>query len=316
MARWDGVEEFIEVVQCGSFTAAAEKLGTSKSYISNQVRELEQRLNARLINRTTRQLSLTESGNKFYAKCKEVSSLYEQAEQEVTQLQEAPVGTLRIAINNTYGVHFMASAVAEYCRQHPLVHVEVTALPVDADLVSDGYDITVRYGELEDSSLVARKIGPHSFGLCASPAYFERHPMPASIADLKHHNCLVPRSRLWRFNHTSGHIKVRVAGTWVSDDGGSLLEAARQGIGLAQLPIHYIERDLNKQRLELVPDSWSRYDREAWAVFAQNKYLNTKVRSFIDFLADSFIPRLALAHHFFASAEAQPKERKVAPPAH
>lgn len=300
MARWDGVEEFIEVVQCGSFTAAAEKLGTSKSYISNQVRELEQRLNARLINRTTRQLSLTESGHKFYARCKDVAELYEQAEQEVTQLQEAPVGTLRIAINNTYGVHFMATAVAEYCRAHPLVHVEVTALPVDADLVSDGYDIAVRYGELEDSTMVARRLGPHSFCLCASPAYFEARGMPASIADLKHHNCLVPRSRVWRFNHATGHIKVRVAGTWVSDDGGSLLEAARQGIGLAQLPIHYIERDIHKQQLQLVPGAWSRYDREAWAVFAQSKFLNTKVRSFIDFLTDSFIPRLAESNHFFS----------------
>ena len=97
MARWDGIEEFIEVVQGGSFTAAAEKLGTSKSYISKQVRELEQRLNARLINRTTRQLSLTESGHMFYARCQEVSALYEYAEQEVSQLQEEPVGTLRIA---------------------------------------------------------------------------------------------------------------------------------------------------------------------------------------------------------------------------
>src|SRR6185436_1850808 len=133
----------------------------SKAHISKHVRELEQRLNARLINRTTRQLSLTESGEKFYAKCKQVAELYETAEQEVSQLQEAPVGTLRIAINSTYGVQYMASAVAEYCRLNPRMHVEVTALPADSDLISDGYDIVVRYGELEDSSLVAKRLGPH-----------------------------------------------------------------------------------------------------------------------------------------------------------
>lgn len=293
MARWNGVEEFIEVVQCGSFTAAAEKLGASKSYVSKQIRELEQRLNARLINRTTRQLSLTESGVRFYDKCKEVTELYECAEQEISELQHAPAGTLRIAINNTFGVHYMASAVAEYCQLHPLVHVEVTALSADADLIADGYDIAVRYGELEDSTLIAKKLGAHRFCLCASPAYFERYGIPQSIADLRDHNCLVPRTRIWRFNHESGHIKVKVAGTWVSNDGGSLLEAARQGIGIVQLPTYYIEDDLRSDRLALVPGKWTRYDRMAWMVFAQSKYLAPKVRSFIDFLADSFIPRLS-----------------------
>lgn len=299
MARWDGVEEFIEVVQCGSFTAAAEKLGSSKSYVSKQIRELEQRLNARLINRTTRQLSLTESGLRFYERCKEVADLYENAEQEISELQDAPVGTLRIAINNTFGVHYMATAVAEYCRLQPLVHVEVTALSADADLIADGYDIAVRYGELEDSTLVAKKLGAHCFCLCASPAYLERYGEPRGITELRDHNCLVPRSRIWRFNHESGHVKVKVAGTWVSDDGGSLLEAARQGIGIAQLPIHYIEDDLRSGHLTLIGGDWARYDRVAWMVFAQSKYLAPKVRSFIDFLAESFIPRLSTSQHLF-----------------
>jgi DNA-binding transcriptional LysR family regulator len=308
MARWDGVEEFIEVVQCGSFTAAAEKLGASKSFVSKQVRDLECRLNTRLINRTTRQLSLTESGHTFYAKCKEVAELYESAEQEVSKLQETPVGTLRIAINNTYGVHYMASAVAEYCRMHPLMHVEVTALPVDADLVSDGYDIAVRYGELEDSTQIAKKLGPHSFCLCASPAYFQQHGLPTTIEDLRGHNCLVPRSRAWRFNHANGHIKVKVSGTWVSDDGGSLLEASRQGIGLAQLPIHYIEADILAGRLQVVPGSWARYDRVAWAMLAHNKYITPKVRSFIDFLMESFIPRLSESQHLFGIEDVAPRD--------
>jgi len=299
MAKWDGVEEFLEVVQCGSFTAAAEKLGSSKSYVSKQIRDLEQRLNARLINRTTRQLSLTESGLRFYDKCKEVSELYECAEQEVSELQHAPAGTLRIAINNNFGVHYMATAVAEYCRLQPLVHVEVTAMSADADLIADGYDIAMRYGDLEDSTLVAKKLGAHCFCLCASPGYLERHGAPASIAELRGHNALVPRSRVWRFNHESGHIKVKVDGTWVSDDGGSLLEAARQGIGIAQLPIHYIEEDLRNGRLQLVGGDWARYDRIAWMVFAQSKYLAPKVRSFIDFLTSSFIPRLSASQHLF-----------------
>jgi DNA-binding transcriptional LysR family regulator len=308
MARWDGVEEFIEVVRCGSFTAAAEQLGASKSFISKQIRELETRLNARLINRTTRQLSLTEAGHRFYAKCKEVAELYENAEQEVSQLQDTPVGTLRIAINNTYGVHYMATAVAEYCRLHPLVHVEVTALPVDADLVSDGYDIAIRYGELEDSTQIAKKLGMHSFCLCATPSYFAQYGIPASFEDLRDHNCLVPRSRIWRFNHATGHIKVKVFGTWVSDDGGSLLEASRQGIGIAQLPIHYIERDLLEQHLQLVPGAWARYDRIAWAVLAHNKYITTKVRSFIDFLMDSFIPRLSQSPHMFGAEDVKRRD--------
>lgn len=305
MARWDGIEEFIAVGQEGSFTGAAEKLGTSKSYVSKQIRLLEQRLKAKLVNRTTRRLSLTETGQLFFEKCQHIAELYDQAEQDVSRLQDEPIGTLKIAINNTFGVHYMASAVAEYCRHYPRVNIEVTAIPGDADVVSEGYDLAVRFGDLEDSTLVAKKLGVHCFCLCATKEYFDAHGMPESIQDLQSHNCLTGRNRTWRFNDKDGHIKVRVNSTWVSDDGSTQLEAARQGIGLAQLPIPFIEDDLKSGRLLMVSGSWARYDRIAWVVYPQNRYLTPKLRTFIDFLTGSFIPALAHSGHMFIPENAR-----------
>jgi DNA-binding transcriptional LysR family regulator len=287
VGRWEGIEEYICVVETGSFTAAAEAMGVSKSYVSKQVSQLEDRLGVRLLQRTTRRLTLTESGNTFFGYCKDMSDQFDRAESTLSDMQQSPKGTLRLALNSRYGTQYMAGAVAEYSRKYPELAVEVHSTFQDVDLLSGSYDLTVRYDRLEDSSLVARRLGGHLLCLCASPDYWEQHGQPQSPEDLADHNCLTTPDRFWLFNTPDRRDinKVKVNGNWISEDGANLLAAAKASIGIAQLPEFYIADAIAKGELvKLEGQDWSRYYRMSWAVYPNTRHLSAKVRFFIDFL--------------------------------
>lgn len=287
MGRWEGIEEFICVVDLGSFTAAAEQLGVSKSYVSKQVSLLEDRLGVRLLQRTTRRLTLTESGKTFFGYCKDMATQFDQAESTLSDMQQSPKGKLRLALNSRYGTQYMAAAVAEFSLKYPEVTVEVHSTYQDVDLLEGSYDLTLRYDKLEDSSLVARRLGGHTLCLCAAPRYWEEHGKPLTPEDLSDHNCLTSQDRFWLFN-TPDHsdvIKVKVSGNWISEDGANLLAAAKASIGIAQLPDFYIDDAVKKGELvKLANQPWSHYYRMAWAVYPHTRHLSAKVRYFIDFL--------------------------------
>jgi DNA-binding transcriptional LysR family regulator len=299
MGRWEGIDEFLQVVDTGSFTAAAERLGVSKSYVSKQVSQLEDRLEARLLQRTTRKLTLTDIGEVFYHQCQQMSEQYQQAESTIADMQQKPRGTLKLAINSRFGVQYMAGAVAAFSLLHPDLSLEVHSSFRDVDLIAEGYDLTIRYGKLEDSSLIARKMGSYTLSLCAAPGYWRRQAQPTEPADLKSHNCLTGMERHWLFNAARGKdLKVRVAGNWLSEDGATILAAAKAGIGLAQLPDFYVQRAVEAGELVKVHQPWAHYDRETWAVYPHNRHLSAKVRFFVDFLADYFIHHLPRGHEF------------------
>ncbi|MDO8863146.1 LysR family transcriptional regulator [Haliea sp. E1-2-M8] len=288
MGRWEYIEEFICVVETGSFTNAAERLDVSKSFISKQVSRLEDRLQARLLQRSTRRLTLTEAGEVFYRYCKSMADNYAEAESALSEMLEGPRGTLKIAINSRYGVHYMANVVAAFSHRHPELSVEVHSSFHDVDIIQGGFDLNIRYGKLEDSSMIARKLGCYSLCLCASPEYFEEWGVPQTPEDLQSHNCLTPPERYWLFNTRSPEpLKVKVHGNWLSEDGATLLAAAREGIGLVQLPDFYVEDSIRKGRLmKLNHLPWSRYERETWAVYPHTRHLSAKVRYFMDFFSD------------------------------
>jgi len=285
--RWEGIEEYICVVEEGSFTAAAEQLGVSKSFVSKQVSQLEDRLGVRLLQRTTRRLTLTESGNTFFGYCKDMAEQFELAESTLSDMQQTPKGTLKLALNSRYGTQYMAAAVAEFSRKYPDLTVEVHSNFQDVDLLSGSYDLTIRYDKLEDSSLVARRLGGHSLCLCATPDYWAAHETPTCPEDLERHNCLTTPDRFWFFNTPDRRDihKVKVAGNWISEDGANLLAAAKASIGIAQLPEFYIRQELKSGDLVKLEDQdWSHYYRIAWAVYPNTRHLSAKVRYFIDFL--------------------------------
>lgn len=289
MSRWDGIDEFMHVVETGSFTGAAERLGMSKSYVSKQISQLEDRLQARLLQRTTRKLTLTEVGEVFYRECLPMAEQYEFAQSSVADIQQKPQGTLKLALNSRFGVQYMAGAVAAFSREHPELSVEVHSSFRDVDLVAEGYDLTIRYGKLDDSSLIARSIGGHMLCLCAAPEYWKENGQPQTLEDLDDHNCLTGPERCWMLNPSDGvTAKVKVSGSWLSEDGATIKAAALSGIGIAQLPDFYVRQAVESGKLVKLHQPWSRFFRDTWAVYPHSKHLSTKVRFFMDFLVNYF----------------------------
>lgn len=284
---WRGIEEFLAVVETGSFTAGAEALGVSKSYVSKIVSELEARVGAQLLLRTTRRLSLTTAGDLFYQRCQEMRSALADVERQVAQFQERPVGRLRIGLSDIFGVTFMSSIVADFSSRHREIAVEVVASLREADLVQEQFDVVIRYGKLGDSGLKARLVGYLSYCLTTTPAYLEHRGWPENMAALADHDCLTDLSGHFHFNAGGGPERLRVSGPWKSNSGLALVSAVRHGLGIAQLPISIIREELMSGRLVALDREWAFYDREVWAVFSPGM-IPVATRAFIDHLAASF----------------------------
>ena len=284
VSAWRGIEEFLAVGSKGSFTAAAQALGVSKSYISKTVNELEARLGTQLVLRNSRRLSLTPAGEIFYKRCAAMQDNLVELEQEIVLFQSEPVGSLRIGLSDTFGSDFMSSLVAKFSQMHPDIVIEAIAYLRESELVQEEFDIVIRYGKLPDSDLRARLFGYLSYCLCASPAYVEEHGWPTSVEDLVNHRCLTDTSGTYSFN---GDKRARLKGRWISNSGVALRWAAREGLGLAHLPVSVVRQDLVDGHLIALDADWSYYDKEVWAVFSHN-IMPASIRMFIDFLIARF----------------------------
>ena len=288
LVTWRGIEEFLSVVETGSFTAGAEALGVSKSYVSKMVSELEARVGTQLLTRTTRRLSLTAAGDLFHQRCLEMRTSLLDVERQLTQFQEQPVGRLRVGLSDIFGVTFMSSIVAEFGGRHREISMEVVAYLREAELVQEQFDVVIRYGRLNDSSLKARLFGYLSYCLCASPEYVARHGWPESPADLAAHSCLTDLGGHFHFNdEDAANGRIKVSGNWKSNSGIALASAARHGLGIAQIPISVIRDELADGRLITLDKEWAFYDKEVWAVFSPGM-MPAATRAFIDHLAVSF----------------------------
>jgi DNA-binding transcriptional LysR family regulator len=286
--QWDGIEAFVRVVHFGSFSRAAEDLGVSRSHISRQITRLENRLDAQLLLRTTRTVSVTDVGNAFYLRCSDIVTSMEEAEQAVLDLQERPRGILRVTVAGAFGEDFIAPAALEFMRQHQGLEVELEFSNRLIDLISEGYDLAIRAGTLKDSSLIARRIGNRKLLTCAAPEYLARSGTPPSIHALANHNCLLGTLQTWRFREDSKNFDLPVTGNWRSNNGRSLVHAALSGLGLVQLPSFYLEQHIAEGRLQVVLDEFNPTDAGVWAVYPHNRHLSAKVRLFVNFLAQRF----------------------------
>jgi len=289
MSRWDGVEMLTEVVEAGSFSAAARRLNVSKSHVSRSITQLENRLGVQLLNRTTRKLALTEMGEAYYQRCREVVASMEEADQAVMELQATPRGTLRMTVPAGFGESYIAPAAVAFMQAHPQLSVDLDFTNRTVDLVAEGYDLAIRAGVLKDSSLIARRIAGRRLHICGSRDYFSRYGKPDSIRALKRHNCLAGSVPTWRFRERGGHhTDIRVEGNWRSNNGYALLEAARQGLGLVQLPEFYLQDDFQRGSLENILTEYQPTDTAVWAVYPSNRHLSPKVRMFVEFLVERF----------------------------
>ena len=286
---------FVRVVEARTFTAAAQRLGWSKSVVSRRLAELEERLGARLLNRSTRRLSLTEAGRAYYDRCVRILADIEETEASVASLHAEPRGQLSINAPMSFGMLHLPSAIAEFMASYPEVGVDLVLNDRFVDLIDEGYDLALRIGTLADSALYARKLAACRRVLAASPDYLARHGEPRHPGDLAHHECLVysmnSNADIWRLTGPDGQqINARIAGRLSANNGDVLRDVAVAGGGIVLSPTLLICGQLADGSLVPVLTSYGPSDIPLHAVYPHNRHLSAKVRAFVDFLAARFAP--------------------------
>ena len=292
MDRLNSMKTFVEVAREGGFTPAASRLELSRAQVSKSVRQLEQHLGARLLNRTTRRVSLTEIGRAYYERCVSILEEIEEIEEIAARQTVVPGGRLALAAPTSFGILHLQRAIAEYQQLYPAVQIALSLTDRFIDVVGEGFDLAIRIAELEDSSLVARRLAPSRRILCAAPAYLGEHGYPAVPQDLAIHQCLVYSNELrpdsWKLRGPDGTESVRVNGPICADNGDVLRAAALTGLGITLLPTFIVGEDIDTGRLVPVLSGYNPSALSINAVFPSRRYLSAKVRSFVDFLAGYF----------------------------
>ncbi len=286
MTDQSGLREFAAVVEHGSFTAAADALNVSTSFVSREIKRLEERLNARLLHRTTRKLQLTDMGRIYYDRGREIRGLLDALESDMADMQERAKGLIRITAPGLYADQYVAPALAEFTDKYPEVSIELDTSMRVVDIIGDGFDLAVRMSALEDSSLIARKIAPRRIMVCASPAYLNRHGRPSDPEELRSHNCLTFPDMPWRFRYPDGVRSIKVQGTWSSDNGRALVAASERGLGLIRMTDYYLAAQLQSGEFELVLEDFEVQDAATWIIFPARDHLPTRVRFLIEFLSE------------------------------
>lgn len=290
MNALNDVAVFVQVVESGSFTAAAERLGISKSVVSKQVSRLEERLGARLLNRTTRRLSLTEVGSVFYERSRDGLATIADAELEVSRLQSRPSGTLRLNTPMTFGLMHIAPALPEFMQAYPDVSVDVNLDDRKVDVIEEGFDLSVRISELPDSSLVAKRLATCRHVVVAAPAYLAEHGMPDRPEDLVRHDVISYRYQesalSWQFRASDGRsVSVPVSGRLRMNNSLALREAMLAGVGIARTPTFVAGEDIRHGRLVPLLTDYESLQVSIFLVYPQRRHLSPKVRAFIEFMS-------------------------------
>jgi DNA-binding transcriptional LysR family regulator len=293
MDRLASLSAFVAVVEAGSFVSAADRLASSTSTLSRHIAELEQHLGARLLNRTTRKLSLTEGGQAFYERAVQLLADLEEAEALVSSSAAAPRGTLRLTCSHAMGVQRVGPAIASFVARYPEVRFEVSVSDRIVDLVEEGFDLAIRIGQIGSDQLVARRLGNMRLLACAAPAYLASRGTPRTPADLARHAVLTyaysPNPRLWRLLDRQGHsADVRVAGPLHSNSGDVSIAAAIAGVGVVFEPDFMVAPALEAGLLVRVLPDYESEPGEIWAVYPSRRHLSAKVRLFVDHLEQVF----------------------------
>jgi DNA-binding transcriptional LysR family regulator len=284
---------FAQVAENRSFTAAAERLGTSRGMVTRYVAQLEEHLGARLLNRTTRRVSLTEAGAAYFERCAQLLLDLEEAEAVAASHVAEARGTLRVTCALAFGVRYVAPLMGEYLREQPRVTVDLSFSDRTVDIVEEGYDLAIRIGALASSSLAARRLGGTRMHVCAAPAYWRARGKPATPEELAAHDALhyvySSTSEEWRFVDAGGSPRnVRIRHRLRSNNGEALLRAAASGVGVAQLPSFLVHDALASGELESALEDYCVPELGIHAVYPARRLLAAKVRSFVDFLAVQF----------------------------
>jgi LysR family transcriptional regulator for bpeEF and oprC len=298
---------FVRAAQNRSFSEAARQMGMSPSSVSKAVQRLEEELGIRLLNRTTRSVTLTDDGAAFYARCRQILDELEEAEQELLRTRYQPTGTLRIDLTMALGRMHIVGALPLLTAKYPELKLDVSLSDRFVDLIEEGIDAVVRLGIGTDSRLIMHRVATARFVVCASPDYFKRHGIPKTPQDLKQHNCInfvYPQTRRvfeWRFQHGSLHtpgnprnalphqgeqFEMPVEGSLRFDHAESLLEAAIAGAGIVQVLNYVAGRAIAGGELQPILEDYAAPGEPISVIYPQKRHLSAKVRAFIDFMVD------------------------------
>lgn len=293
MDRFRAIQTFARVVEAGNFVRAAERLGVSTSAVSRQVSDLEAHLDARLINRTTRRLSLTEAGQSFYERSVQLLADLEEAESSMRAAAVLPKGTLKLTCGVTFGERFIAPAIAEFAARHPQLVFDLDLSDRAVDLVEEGIDLAIRIGPVSQQGLVSRRLGWTQIVCCASPVYLERHGTPRKPEDLAAHECLsytlTPLPNTWRFERGQGvNYDLQVTPRHRANSGRMLTKLAAANVGIVIEPDFIVSPEVQSGALVRLLSEYALPQRPIAAVYPSRRHLSAKVRTFVDFLAERF----------------------------
>ena len=289
MKSIDDMLLFARVVERGNFTAVANAMDSSRSLVSKRIKQMEERLGTRLLQRTTRKLSLTEAGEAYYLYCRRVADTVEEAETLMGELSGAPRGLLRITMPMTFGVRYVGPLIPVFLERYPDIELDILVDDKFVDLVDAGIDLAIRVGRLADSSLVARRLGETGLLVCASPDYLAQHGRPRHPDDLRRHHCMLyrhpgQRAQSWTFRVDGEPQTVPVRSRLHCNNGLPLQAAARAGLGIVQLPDFMLEEDLRLGRLETILESYVDARIGIYVVYPSASGLPPKARAFVSFL--------------------------------
>ncbi len=292
MDRFQEMQVFSAVVDAGSFVAASEALDMSKAAVSRHVAELEARLGVRLLHRTTRKLSLTEEGEVFHARCKDLLSGLAEAEAEITERSGHAIGVLKVSVPVSFGVLHMAPLWAAFMAAHPQLALDVTLSDRIVDLVEEGFDIALRIAKLPSSSLVSRRLSSTRLVLCASPQYLKKHGRPRTPADLADHivlaYSLLAMGDTWEFEGPEGFVAVKVNARMHTNSGDTCRAVALGHHGIILQPSFLVGEELRSGKLVEILPGYRSIQLGIYAVYPSRKYVLPKVRLLVDYLAKSF----------------------------
>lgn len=292
MDKYQEMRVFTAVVDAGSFVAAADELAMSKAAVSRYISDLEQRLGVRLMQRTTRRLSLTEEGTVFLARCRTILASIEESEAELSTRADSATGLLKVSVPVSFGLKHLAPLWVEFLAAHPRVLLDVHLADRMVDLVEEGFDLAVRIARLPDSSLVSRRIATTQLVLCASPKYLRRRPSPQHPSELAQHDVigysLLSMGDQWQFTGPDGSVTVRVRPRLRTNNGDTSVAAAVRGAGIDLQPTFLIADELASGRLVEVLSEYRSIELGVYAMYPSRKFVLPKVRALLDFLTAAF----------------------------
>ena len=293
-SRLAGMNVFARVVEAKSFSTAAERLGMSKSLASRHVSALEHALSVKLLNRSTRKLTLTEAGAVFYAHCARIVEEAELAEQSLARTQSEPAGVVRVTSVAPFATRHVLPSLVDFHARHPGIRVRLSCSNRAIDLGEEGFDLGIRITARPDPNLVARKLAANRAVLCATPGYLERHGVPRRVADLEKHECVlfppIAPKGVWTFRQGGRRHSVKVAGAFETDEMEAVFSAVASGLGIGAVPEYMAGDALRRRQLVPVLARFHLPESGIYLVYLPNRTLPSRVRSFIDFLVARFAP--------------------------